>query len=266
MYDELCRIERLQAAWKKVRANGAATGGDGVSRATFERALDHRLLRLQAALESGRYRPGPLRRVALRRADGRIRLLRIPGIGDRVVQAACQRLLSERLDARMSRESFAYRPARSVPMALARLRQLARGNRWALDADIDGFFDNVPHGRLVDELSIWIEDPRLVRLIGLWLGSFGREHGLAQGAPIAPVLANLYLHPLDVDLERRGLAHVRYADDFVVLTASRRHALATWTVVADLLRRRGLALQMEKTRIVHLSQGLDFLGERFQPG
>lgn len=260
MFAELSRIQRLRAAWARVRANGAGTGGDGEDAARFAERLDDRLAALARDLATGRYRPGPLRRVEMRRPDGKVRVLRIPGLADRVVQTAAQALLSAHLDSRQSAASFGYRPARSVAQALERLRHLAPRHAHVLDADIRRFFDEVPHGPLLDDLGLWIEDARIVALIGQWLDGWGGGRGLAQGAPIAPLLANLYLHPLDLAIARGGFAHIRYADDFVVLARDLRQAQAAERLVAGVLARRGLALSAEKTRILPLSAGLRFLG------
>lgn len=260
MFADLCQVEQLCRAWRRVRANGAATGGDGEDAARFAASLDTRLADIAAALSRGRYRPGPLRRVEMRRPDGKLRVLRIPGLADRVVQTAAQALLSGHLDRRQSAASFGYRPARSVAQALDRLRQLAPRHAHVLDADIRRFFDEVPHGPLIDDLGLWIEDARMVALIGQWLDGWGGGRGLAQGSPIAPLLANLYLHPLDMAIARGGFAHIRYADDFVVLARDLRHAQAAERLVAGVLARRGLALSAEKTRILPLSAGLRFLG------
>ena len=261
LFDALTETDSLHAAWKRVRANGGAAGGDGETAAAFADDLTGRLHRLAADLRHGRYRPGPLRRVPLKRPDGRIRLLRIPPIADRVVQTAALSLLVPPLDARMSRASYGYRPARSVEQALRQLKTLAIGRPWALDADIRAFFDSVPHRRLIDELGIWIDDARMLHLVALWVEAFGGGRGLAQGAPIAPLLANLYLHPLDTAFARAGVAHVRYADDFVALASSRAKAEAALRLAEATLRRRGLALQPEKTALRHLSGGLRFLGQ-----
>lgn len=262
MLDTITSHARLHAAWRRVRRNGAATGGDGETAAEFAVRLEARLERLRADLHEGRYRPGPLRRVALARPDGRTRTLRIPGLADRVVQTATQAVLAERLDAWMNPDSFGYRPGRSVDQAQARLRGLARGQRYILDADIHAFFDRVPHDRLCDELGIWIADPRVRSLLELWITGFGGRSGLAQGAPISPLLANIFLHPLDAAFAREGISHVRYADDFVALARDRRGARAARRLAAGVLARRGLELHPDKTAIRPLAEGLTFLGER----
>ena len=265
MFEQLCTKDFLRVAWSRVRANGGTPGHDGETAVGFATDLEARLTRLRLELLDGAYRPGRLRHVPLRRPDGRLRLLRIPNVTDRIVQTACHRLLSQRLDARMSADSFGYRPARSVDQALNRLRALAAcGKTWALDADIAAFFDRIPHDRLLDDLGIWVADQRVVSLIALWLASFGGGCGLAQGGPISPILANLYLHPLDRALTGAGIAFVRYADDFVALAEGRPAAQKAHTIVAATLGRRGLALQPEKTRILPLTAGLNFLGQRLE--
>lgn len=261
MYRTLCQIPTLREAWKQVRRNGAARGGDGETRARFERCLNRRLAALADDLRNRRYHPGPLRIVPMKRPDGRIRELRIPGLADRVVQTACHRLLSGRLDARMSADSYGYRPARSVAQALARLRALGQGGAWVLDADIEAFFDRVPHARLLDDLGIWVEDAAVLRLIGLWLDGFGSGVGLAQGAPISPLLANLALHPLDMAFARAGIPYVRYADDFVALASSRKGVRAAQDLSATTLSRWGLSLHAGKTRIIAPGEPFTFLGE-----
>ena len=262
MFDMITSRARLHAAWLRVRRNGAATGGDGETAAQFAARLDARLDRLRDALRAGRYRPGPLRRVALARPDGRIRTLRIPGLADRVAQTAAQAALSAHLDARMNPDSFGYRPGRSVDQALARLRAHARGQRYVLDADIHAFFDRVPHDRLMDELGIWIADPRVRALLALWIAGFGGRRGLAQGSPISSLLANIFLHPLDAAFARAGIAHVRYADDFVALAPDRHAAQAAQRLAVGVLARRGLVLHKDKTAIRPIGAPFTFLGER----
>lgn len=261
MFETITSPAQLHAAWRRVRRNGAAPGGDGETREQFADNLDARLDQLRAELRGGRYRPGHLRSVPLERPDGRIRRLRIPGLADRVAQTAAQTVLAARLDRHMHRDSFGYRPGRSVDQALARLRRRAQGQRYVLDADIRAFFDRVPHDRLRDELGIWIPDRRVTALLGLWIVSFGGRRGLAQGAPIAPLMANIFLHPLDAAFAREGVPHIRYADDFVALAPDRAGVHVARRVAAGVLARRGLDLHPDKTAIRRLDHGLTFLGE-----
>lgn len=262
LVDSIAAMPALQQAWRKVRSNGGGAGGDGVALVSFEAALDARLATLSASLTDGSYRPGPLRRVSMRKPDGRARLLSIPCIRDRVAQTSAITALQARLDARQSPASFAYRPALGVLDALAAVRAAqAAGFAWTWEADIREFFDSVPHRRLLAELAIWIEADDMLRLIGMWLDGFSpRGAGIAQGAPISPLLANLYLHPLDRMLVAAGHKPVRYADDFVVLARTRRDAAAAWQMAGRLLADRGLALHPAKTRIVPPDEAFVFLG------
>lgn len=256
----------LHDAWHRVRANGGGPGGDGETIDGFGQQLDRHLSALAADLASGRYRPGPLRRVAIAKPTGGQRDLAIPCLRDRVAQTALLNALTPRLDHRMSETSFAYRPGRSVPQALAAARtHVAQGRATVVDADIAGFFDNVPHAPLLAELGIWLDDPRLLALVGLWLRGFAPTgRGLAQGAPISPLLANLWLHPLDRLLAAAGHAAIRYADDFVVLCRHRAEAARALALVHAVCAERGLLLHAAKTRIAAAAE-VRFLGEMLWP-
>ena len=251
----------LRAAWDRVRANGGAAGGDGVSGARFAERLDSRLAALREDLVSGRYRPGPLRAAALPKRGGGVRALRIPCVRDRIAQTACHMFLLERLDPEMSDLSFAYRPGRSVAKALARARLFARRRPWVVDADIEAFFDSVPHGPLIAELPKWVDDAGLRRLIAVWVRGFGGSRGLAQGAPISPLLANFFLEPLDRKLAAAGFPIVRYADDFLVFARGEAEGGHALRAVEAALRRRGLRLSATKSAVRRVGPDLVFLGE-----
>ena len=253
----------LRQAWQRVRANQGGPGGDGVRLEAFAARLERELARLASELAGGTYRPGPLRRVLIPKPDGGDRQLAIPCIRDRVVQTAALLVLQPLLDRRQSDTSFAYRPARGVADALTAVRRAhAAGLVWTLEADIVHYFDSIPHRRLLAELAIWIEAEDLLRLIARWLDGFSATGvGVAQGAPISPLLANLFLHPLDRLLAAAGHVPVRYADDFVVLAASMRDVEQAREIAAGVLRERGLALKAAKTRVVAPGTSFRFLGE-----
>jgi group II intron reverse transcriptase/maturase len=253
----------LRQAWQRVRANRGAAGGDGVTIEVFARRLEAELTSLAHAIAEGGYRPGPLRRVSIPKRDGGTRTLAIPCVRDRVLQGALLLVLQPALERRQSAASFGYRPARGVADALDAVRRAHRsGLVWTLEADIVHYFDSVPHHRLMAELAIWIEAEDVLRLLAQWLAGFSSAGlGIAQGSPVSPLLANLYLHPLDRLLVTAGHVPVRYADDFVVLSPSAAAAEAARRVAEGVLAERGLALKPTKTRIVAPGTPFRFLGE-----
>ena len=259
----VCDPSMLRTAWQRVRANRGGPGGDGIMLDQFAANLDRELAHLSDEMMSGRYRPGRLRTASIPKPDGRKRILAIPCVRDRVAQCATQLTLQAVLDVRQSSSSFAYRPARGVRDALAAIRGAhAAGLIWTLEADIVQYFDTIPHRRLMAELSIWIEAEDVLRLIATWLDGFGAAgRGIAQGAPISPLLANLYLHPLDRLLVAAGYVPVRYADDFVVLARDAPGVTQAERISRGVLAERGLRLKAEKTRIVRPGEPMHFLGE-----
>ncbi|NBC33316.1 MAG: CRISPR-associated endonuclease Cas1 [Alphaproteobacteria bacterium] len=264
-FQEASRLDALQAAWRRVEANAGAAGGDGITIAMFGRAVPGRLIRLQRDLRSGRYAPGPIRRVDIPKQSGGMRPLDIPCIVDRVAQTAIAEVLMPVLDAEMADTSFAYRPGRSVREAVARIeRHRADGFTHVVDGDIERYFENVPHDPLLTRLEASIGPGPIIDLVALWLESastIGR--GLPQGAPVSPLLANLYLDDFDDRLARRGIRLVRFADDFLVLCKSAVAAEASLERVRTALEELGLRLHPEKSRIVSFDQGFRFLGHLF---
>lgn len=258
-------IPALTAAFHKTLTNGGGPGGDGETIHAFARHAEARIARLSFELERGVYRPGPLRRVAIPKRSGGTRTLSIPCVTDRVAQGAAAQVLSNALEREFEPTSFAYRPGRSVKQAVERVAALRRaGYRFVVDADIRAFFDEVPHAPLMSKLEQAIPDARLVALAKLWLESFSREgRGLAQGSPISPVLANLHLDALDEAFGDGPVKIVRFADDFVLLTKTRPGAEKALTRAAEILARHGLALHLEKTRVVPFEQAFSFLGHLF---
>jgi len=257
-------LANLHHAWSRVAANRGGPGGDGETIESFSERASPSLEKLSEELLSQRYRPGPLRTVTLRKPGRKQRKLRVPSVRDRVAQTAVLNLMAPLVDGKMSDASWGYRAGRGVKHALARVREIQKaGLNWTVDADITDCFDRIPHRRLIQELSIWFEDEKLLGLIGLWLRRFGWcKRGIAQGAPISPLLANLYLHPLDRLVTASGFPIVRYADDFVIMAGSANEAKRGLALVRDILNSRGLDLNMAKTRIREPNEAFVFLGEQ----
>lgn len=257
----------LRAAWDKVRANAGGAGGDRIPPWRFAIGLERRLERLRADTLAGRHRPGPPRRRRLRKPLGGGRELVIPCVADRVLQTAVASVLAPRFDRWMSEASFAYRKGRSVQQAVGRVRAARRGGlRWVVDGDVAQCFDSIPHGPLKARLREAVPDARLRRLIHAWLKTLAPEgRGIPQGAPLSPLLANLYLDTLDRRMQAMpGTCWVRYADDFVLLTGSRREARAALRAVEGALAELGLALNRRKTRLRAPGARLVFLGHLFK--
>lgn len=264
-FARIASVASLTEAFDKTLRNGGSAGGDGETLYTFARNAETRIARLSYELEAGFYRPGPLRRVAIPKKGGGTRTLAIPSIVDRVVQGSAAAVLSDLLDPHFEISSFGYRPGRSVKQAVARVAALRRqGYGFVVGGDIRAFFDEVPHGPLLDKLGRLVPDPRVTALVGLWLESFSRTgRGLAQGAPVSPVLSNLYLDAVDEHFIDGPVRLVRFADDFVLLAKTRKNADRALDRIAHLLAEEGLALNPDKTRIVPLDTAFNFLGHLF---
>jgi|SRR5579862_7074489 len=266
VFAEATRAATLEAAWAKVLANGGAAGGDGVTLRRFLANAPMRLARLRTALMSGGYTPGPIRRVDVPKDGGGTRPLAIPPIIDRVAQTAVTMVLAPLIDEEFEDSSFAYRVGHSVADAVRRVRELrSAGHVYLVDADIERFFENLPHDRLMARLSETMSEGPMTRLIALWLehASPGGGRGLAQGSPISPLLANLYLDRIDEAFAARGARIVRFADDFVILAESRAGAEAALGKVERLVAEYGLTLNRDKTRVTSFDQGFRFLGHLF---
>ena len=266
--EDIARVETLAEAWGRVRANKGGPGGDGVTIAELAPEIERSLEALSAALLGETYRPHKIRRAFIKKANGGRRPLSIPAVIDRVAQTAAMLALEPEMDARMSETSLAYRIGRGPPQAIKAVEAaFAEGLIWTVDADIKSYFDTIWHRQLMTDLAIWVDDERILRLMLRWLRTFGwRGRGVAQGAPISPLLANIYLHPFDRLMAVNGWRVVRYADDFVVMTESLSNAKRAMKDVERLLRGRGLALNAEKTRIVPPDQPLLFLGQTLRAG
>lgn len=262
----------LTAAFDRVRSNRGCAGIDGVGSDDFGVHLQRHLRALQMEVLAGTYRPLPLLRAWLPRPGRDPRPLGIPSIRDRVLQTAVAESLHPLVEAELEACSYGYRRGRGVQQAVDRIQQLQReGYRWVVDADIESFFDRIDHARLLEEVQALVPETRLLELLQLWLRAPVSEdgrlrevvRGIPQGSPISPLLANLYLDHLDEALLDARHVMVRYADDFLVLARTREQAERALELTAEVLRRLHLRLNPLKTRVVHLDQGLQFLGWNF---
>lgn len=263
----------LQQAWQKVQSNGGAAGGDGVSIAKYRTNAARNIKQLAASLSDLSYQPGPCRKVEIPKRKGGVRRLMIPSIQDRILHTAIAQALQPILEPLFEDSSFAYRPGRSVKQAVAQIeRWRDLGYTHVIEADIIGYFDAIEHGILMGKLRQVVNHIEgadvLLENISQSLDSQGQElgsqgRGLAQGSPLSPILANLYLDALDEALEKRGVRIVRYADDFVILCKKRDLAEDALMLASKVLGDHGLKLHDDGTRIVDFDKGFDFIGHLF---
>jgi len=279
LMDKVYRPSTLYAAWLTVKANKGSAGSDHQSIETFERDLTRNLGVLEEELHSGAYRPRPIRRVYIDKLGSKDkRPLGIPAVRDRVVQAALRLVVEPILEREFVSHSYGFRPGLGCKDALREVDLLLKaGYTWVVDADLKGYFDSIPHAGLMAEIRRFIADGRVLELLEAFLKQdiledmvlWTPERGTPQGAVISPLLANLYLHPVDIAMAAAGFRMVRYADDFVLLCRSEEEAQAALAQVRQLTAERGLTLHPEKTRLVDAQVpglGFDFLGYHFERG
>lgn len=266
--------ENLTLALKRVEANKGAPGVDGMTTEELRKYIFEHPGELTSAILSGKYRPAPVKRVTIPKPEkGKYRNLGIPTVIDRLVQQAVAQKLSYSYDDTFSMSSFGFRPTRSAHDAIFKVMSEAdQGYVWAVDMDLEKFFDTVNHSRLIRKLSTRIKDGRVISLItrmlksGVWTqGKVEKsEVGLIQGGPLSPLLANIYLDELDKELEKRGHRFARYADDLVILCKSKRSDQRTLKSVTRFIEgRMKLKVNETKTTVSHITRGVKFLGHGF---
>jgi len=221
----------LFLALRRVEGNGGAPGIDGMTVGEMRPWLREHWLEVRAALDDGSYRPSPVRRFEIAKADGGVRQLGIPTVIDRLIQQAVAQVLTPLFEPRFSEHSYGFRPGRSAHDAV-RVAQgyIEAGYEWVVDIDLERFFDRVNHDKLMARVARVVRDRRVLKLIRQYLESgvmvsgvvMETEEGTPQGGPLSPLLANIMLDDLDKELEGRGLRFVRYADDCNIYVASER--------------------------------------------
>ncbi len=274
LFDKVIREESLRAGWTRVEERGGAGGIDRMSIAMFRARCEKRLHRLSEQLQEGTYEPRAVKRVWIPKGAGKLRPLGIPTIIDRVVQTSLRNAIEPIFERKFADCSYGFRPGRGCKDALRRVDAgLRRGRTWVVDVDIEQYFDSIDKKRLMEEIATEIADGSVLKLIETFLAQdvidgmrrWQPERGTPQGAVISPLLANIYLHPVDVAMTAEGYELIRYADDMVILCASREDAEAALARLHELLSERGLRLHPVKTRVVDATvrPGFDFLGYRF---
>lgn len=264
--------EHLCHAWDRVRSRNAAPGADGVTVSGFGLNLERNLRRLRREILAGRYRPCPTLRCHIPKADGDFRRIGIPAVRDRIAQRALLDILMPRIDPQLAPCSYAYRPRRSVAQAVSevgRLRSLR--NSWVARTDIDLCFESIPHAPLLHKLWSFVPDAGVAELVKRWITAGvvdgpefqSTELGVQQGDVLSPVLCNVYLDSLDRDLLGRGHGLVRYADDMLIVCASKRAALDASRDAVMAMESLSLKADPAKTEVTSFIGGFRFLGTIF---
>jgi RNA-directed DNA polymerase len=278
LIDKVVRLRTLEIAWQKVAANKGAAGVDGQSVNRFANKASVYLQELRDELTAGTYRPQPVKRVEIPKGPGKKRPLGIPVVKDRIVQTALKMVIEPIFENEFEESSFGFRPGRGCKDALREVDLLIKeGYTHVVDADLSSYFDTIPHNRLMALVQERISDGRILDLLRGYLKQdviSGLERwtpmgGTPQGAVISPLLANLYLHPLDRLMRSKGYRMVRYADDFVVMCPSPESAKSAMAEIHTWVTTNGLALHPDKTHVGDCrlpGQGFEFLGYRFQIG
>ena len=273
LIDKVYKRKNLEMAWEKVQANRGSGGVDGQTLEEFSAQLDQQLDRLHRELQEDVYQPRPVRQVQIPKVGkpGEYRKLGIPTIYDRVCQQALLNRLEPIFELIFDEANFGYRRGRSTQDAMRKVwKEILSGREWIVDADLKDFFGSVAHEKLLTLVAQRIADGRVLRLIEAMLkaGSYGKgrlyptERGTPQGGVVSPVLSNVLLTPFDREMRRKGYQVTRYADDWVVTCQSAAEARAAMVAARQILEQLGVDLHPQKTRVVHVRQGFEFLAIR----
>jgi RNA-directed DNA polymerase len=279
LIDKAYRIANLQSAFNQVWGNGGSAGVDGQSIQQFEAQEEQQLQQLSQELKNCSYRPQAVKRVWIPKAGStEKRPLGIPVVRDRVVQTALRNVIEPIFERDFAEHSYGFRPRRGTKDALRRVEELLnQAHHWVVDADIKGYFDTIPHSKLMAKVATKISDGRILELIESYLkagvmeqckGWEATEQGTPQGGVVSPLLANIYLDELDWLLTNSGMPMVRYADDFVVLCSTQTQAQRALELISQWMHQAQLQLHPQKTKSVDATQtgGFEFLGYHFERG
>jgi RNA-directed DNA polymerase len=279
LYDKVWKMENLQRAVEKVTARKSVKKPDGRKCRRYAEQSAQRLPQLQRMLKEGRYEPKPAQRVWIPKLGSKeMRPLGVPPVENRVVEMALRNVLEPIFEHTFAEHSYGFRPGRGAKDALRRVDQLLQeGKCWVVDVDLKGYFDSIPQDKLLVAIQEHVSDGAVLELIQRFLeqgvmesgkGWSPTEQGTPQGGVLSPLLANIYLNPLDQMMAKRGRKMSRYADDFIIQCESEAEAHQVLEEVRQWVEEAGLILHPTKTRIVDASQagGFDFLGYHFERG
>jgi len=271
--DRIVTKDNMHKASIEVRKNGGSAGIDNIDISDFNKNYKTYMRELYREFKEDRYTPKPVLRVFIPKGDGRKRPLGIPTVKDRIAQATLKRILEPIFEKVFCDCSYGFRPGRSQIDAIEKIEEYReKGYNWVLDADIKGYFDNINQELLIDFIKERVTDGWVIKTIKSWLtagvmteGSLETtEKGTPQGGVISPLLANIFLHQFDRTMTKRGYKVVRFADDFVVMTKSKRKSKRAYEVVKEIIEGRlDLTLHPEKTVITNFGEGFVFLGFEF---
>lgn len=274
LYDKVYKQTNLRSAFEQVKDNDGAPGVDKVTIAAYEQELEHNLEVLQQKLKDKVYRPKPVRREWIEKDNGKQRPLGIPTVEDRVVQTAICQILEPIFEEDFLPVSYGFRPGISAHMALDKVTEhLNAGYYYVIDADLQSYFDTIPHDKLEQQIRKRVTDGSVIQLIyqfltaGVMEGKKYQEtrRGAPQGGVLSPLISNIYLHQMDELMIERGHRIVRFADDFIILCKSQKGAERVMRSVTRFLEKDlGLTVNQEKTKVVYAwKEPFTFLGYEF---
>ncbi len=274
MMDLILSSENMRKAWKQVKRNGGSPGVNGMTIEKFPEYLRRRWSKIKQALLLGYYVPSPVLRVEIPKRSGGMRMLGIPTILDRVIQQAISQVLNPLFDSDFSESSFGFRPGRSAHGAVRQVNTYVKsGYKYAVDLDLEKFFDTVNHDILMHCVAKKVRDKSVLKLIGRYLRAgimdkegikIPTEIGTPQGGPLSPLLSNILLDNFDKELERRNLCFARYADDALIVSKRLCDGKAILTEISDYLSRRlKLVVNQKKSKVCKISE-CSFLGFTFK--